>query len=198
MIDLYFAPTANGLRATVALEEASLPYRLRRLNLYEGEQNTPEFRKINPAGLMPAIVDPDGPDGKPFALSQSGAIVLYCAEKSGKFLPANAAARALAMQWFVQAASDISGASMTVFRLEATAPEKSKANVDYFAKRLLDAFLACDQALENREYLAGEISVADLMLYPSFALRRSMIEEAGKAAMTICSGGVTLWHFARE
>ncbi len=179
MIDLYFAPTANGLRAAIALEEAGLPYRLRHLNLYEGEQNTPEFRKINPSGLMPAIVDPDGPGGKPFALSQSGAIVLYCAEKSGKFLPKDAAARALAMQWFVQAASDISGASMAVFRLEATAPEKSKANIDYFAKRLLDAFLACDQALENREYLAGEISVADLMLYPSFALRRSIIEGAG-------------------
>jgi len=112
-----------------------LPYRLHRLNLYKGEQNTPEFRKINPAGLIPAIVDPDGPGGKPFALSQSGAIVVYCAEKSGKFLPKDAATRAIAMQWFVQASSDISGASMTVFRLENTAPEKSVANVDYFKKR---------------------------------------------------------------
>ena len=179
MIDLYFAPTGNGLRATVALEEAGLPYRLQRLNLYKGEQNTPEFRKINPAGLIPAIVDPDGPGGKPFALSQSGAIVVYCAEKSGKFLPKDAATRALAMQWFVQAASDISGASMTVFRLENTAPEKSVANVDYFKKRLLDSFLACDQALDGKDYLAGELSIADLMLYPSFALRRSLIEEAG-------------------
>jgi len=179
MIDLYFAPTANGLRATVALEEAGLPYRLHSLNLYKGEQNTPEFRKINPAGLIPAIVDPDGPDGKPFALSQSGAIVVYCSEKSGKFLPKDAATRAIAMEWFVQASSDISGASMTVFRLENTAPEKSVANVDYFKKRLLDSFLACDQALDGKDYLAGELSIADLMLYPSFALRRPLIEEAG-------------------
>ncbi len=179
MIDLYFAPTGNGLRATVALEEAGLPYRLHRLDLYKGEQNTPEFRKINPAGLIPAIVDPDGPGGKPFTLTQSGAIVVYCAEKSGKFLPKDAATSALAMQWFVQAASDISGASMTVFRLENTAPEKSTANVDYFKKRLLDAYLACDQALEDKDYLAGELSIADLMLYPSVALRRSLVDEAG-------------------
>ena len=179
MIDLYFAPTANGLRASVALEEAGLPFSLHRLNLYKGEQNTPEFRKINPAGLIPVIVDTDGPDGKTFTLNQSGAIVIYCADKSGKFLPKNAATRALAMQWFLQAASDISGASMTVFRLENTAPEKSVANVDYFTKRLLDSFLACDQALEGKDYLAGELSIADLMLYPSFALRRSLIDEAG-------------------
>lgn len=68
---------------------------------------------------------------------------------------------------------------MTVFRLENTAPEKSVANVDYFKTRLLDAFSACDQALESKDFLAGEISVADLMLYPSFALRRSAIEVAG-------------------
>ena len=179
MIDLYFAPTGNGLRATVALEEAGLPYNLHRLNLYKGEQNSPEFRKINPAGLIPAMVDSDGPGGKPFALSQSGAIVMYCAEKTGKFLPEDAQARALAMQWFLQAASDISGASMTVFRLENTAPEKTIPNVDYFKKRLLDAFLACDQALDGKDFLAGEISVADLMLYPSFALRRTAMEQAG-------------------
>lgn len=176
MIDLYFAPTGNGLRATVALEETGLPYRVHRLDLYKGEQHTPEFLKINPAGMIPVIVDPDGPGGKPLTLNQSGAILLYCAEKSGQFIPADATTRALAMQFFVQAASDISGASMTIFRLEVTAPEKSAANVDYFKKRLRDAFLVCEQALQVNEYLAGELSVADLMLYPSFALRRSLVE----------------------
>ena len=156
-----------------------MPYRLHRLNLAKGEQNSAEFRKINPAGLIPAVVDSDGPGGKPFTLNQSGAIVVYCAEKSGKFLPKDAATRALATQWFMQAASDVSAASMTVFRLENTAPEKSTANVDYFKKRLLDSFLACDQALEGQDYLAGELSIADLMLYPSFALRRSLVDEAG-------------------
>jgi GST-like protein len=179
MIDLYFAPTANGLRATVALEETALPYRVHALDLYKGEQHEPEFQHINPAGQIPVIVDPDGPGGKPITLNQSGAIILYCAEKAGKLIPADSARRAVAMQWLMQAASDISGASMTVFRLENTAPEKSIANVEYFRKRLCDAFLDCDRALENSEYLAGELSVADLMLYPSYALRKSLLVQAG-------------------
>ena len=179
MIELYFAPTANGLRATVALEEAALPYQIHALDLYKGEQHTPEFQRINPAGLVPVIVDPDGPGGTPITLNQSGAIVLYCAEKAGMLIPADPARRALAMQWFMQAASDISGASMTVFRLENTAPEKSGANADYFRQRLRDAFLACDRALENNDYLAGELSVADLMLYPSYAMRKTLLVAAG-------------------
>jgi GST-like protein len=176
MIDMYFAPTANGLRATVALEEMGLPYKLHRLDLHKGDQHTPEFRAINPAGLIPVIVDPDGPDGKPMTLNQSGAIILYCADKSGKFIPDDPATRSLAMQFFMQAASDVSGTSMTIFRLETTAPEKASANVDYFKQRLKDAFHVCETALRDREYLAGELSVADLMLYPSFALRRSLVE----------------------
>jgi GST-like protein len=154
-----------------------LPYQLHKLDLYKGEQHTPAFRKMNPAGLIPVIVDRDGPGGKPLTLNQSGAIILYCAEKTGKFIPDDAAARALAMQFLMQAASDISGASMTVFRLETTAPDKSATNVDYFKQRLRDAFLVCDQALEGKEYLAGEPSVADLMLYPSYALRRPLLEQ---------------------
>ena len=109
-------------------------------------------------------------------LNQSGAIVLYCAEKSGRFIPDDKAARMLAMQWFMQAASDISGTSMTIFRLENTAPQKTPENVDYFKTRLRDAFRVCDMALEGKDYLAGELTVADLMLYPSFALRRSLVE----------------------
>ena len=179
MIDLYFAPTGNGLRASVALEETGLPYKLHKLDLYKGEQHTEQFRHINPAGLIPVIVDPDGPGGKPLTLSQSGAIVLYLAEKSGRFIPADVTVRTLAMQWFLQAASDVSAASATIFRLENSAPDKSVENVDYFKTRLLDAFLVCDQALEDREYLAGELSIADLMLYPSFAFRRSLVDQSG-------------------
>jgi GST-like protein len=83
MIDLYLAPTANGLRAAVALEEAGLSYRAHMVDLGKGEQRSPEFLKLNPAGLIPVIVDDDGPGGNPLTLSQSGAIVLYSAEKSG-------------------------------------------------------------------------------------------------------------------
>ncbi|MGH8631659.1 MAG: glutathione S-transferase family protein [Burkholderiales bacterium] len=179
MIDLYFAGTANGQRASVALEETGLAYRLRRVDLAKGEQRSPEFLRLNPAGLIPVIVDSDGPGGKPLTLTQSGAIVLYCAERSGKFLPKDAARRALAMQWFMHAASDVSGTSGTIFRLENAAPEKSAANVEYFRKRLLAFFAVCDRALEGRDFLAGELSVADLLLYPNFAARKALLDQAG-------------------
>ena len=124
MMELYFAPTANGLRATVALEETGLPYRTHKLDLAKGEQRSAEFLKLNPAGLIPVVVDPQGPGGKPLTLSQSGAIILYAAEKSGRFLPKDAARRALAMQWMMQAGSDIAGTSGTVFRMESSVPER--------------------------------------------------------------------------
>jgi GST-like protein len=179
MIDLYLAPTANGLRAAVALEEAGLPYRAHRVDLAKGEQRSPEFLKLNPAGLIPVIVDEDGPGGKPLTLSQSGAIVLYAAEKSATLLPRDPAQRAVALQWLMQAASDISGSSNTVFQTEMRAPEKSAANLEYFKKRLVDFFAVCDRHLQGREFLAGELSVADLMLYPNFATRKALLDQVG-------------------
>ena len=182
MIDLYLAGTANGLRASVALEEAGLPYRAHKVDLAKGEQRSPDFLKLNPAGLIPVIVDREGPDGKPFALSQSGAILLYAAEKSGRLLPQESPRRALALQWLMQAASDISGASNTVFHVDTRAPEKSGANSDYFKKRLVDFFAVCDRRLADLEFLADELSVADIMLYPNFALRKPLLDETGGLA----------------
>ncbi|MBL8532991.1 MAG: glutathione S-transferase N-terminal domain-containing protein [Betaproteobacteria bacterium] len=179
MIDLYFAPTANGQRASLALEECGLAYRLHRVDLTKGQQRTAEYLAINPAGQIPAIVDPDGPDGKPFVLTQSCAIILYAAERAGRFLPAAGASRMVAMQWMLQLASDVAGTSGTIFRLENTAPEKSAANADYFKQRLLTFFGDCDRQLEGREFLAGEISVADLALYPNYAARKPLIDAAG-------------------
>ena len=179
MIDLYLAGTANGLRASVALEECGLPYRVHAVDLAKGEQRSAEFLKLNPAGLIPVIVDSDRPGGKPLTLSQSGAIVLYAAEKCGQFLPRDPAQRAIVMQCLMQAASDISGASNAVFTMENRAPEKSAANVEFLKKRLFDYFAVCDRRLEGSEYLAGEVSVADLLLYPNFALRKPLLDQAG-------------------
>jgi GSH-dependent disulfide-bond oxidoreductase len=179
MIDLYLAGTANGLRASVALEEAGLPYRVHKVDLAKGEHRTPEFLKLNPAGLIPVIVDQDGPGGKPLKLSQSGAIILYVAEKTGRFLPKDAVRRALAWQWFAQGLSDVAGTSGALFRVENSVPEKNAGNTDYFKKRLLAFFSVCDAHLAGRDFLADEFSVAELMLYPNFALRKSLIDEAG-------------------
>jgi len=179
MIDLYLAGTANGLRAAVALEECELPYRAHAVDLAKGEQRTAEFLKLNPAGLIPVIVDSEGPGGKPFTLSQSGAILLYAAEKSGRFMPRDPAQRAIALQWVLQAASDIATSSNAVFVAENLLPEKTAANLELFKKRLLTAFAACDRRLEANEYLAGELSVADLLLYPNFAVRKPLLDHAG-------------------
>ena len=179
MIDLYLAGTANGLRASVALEEAGLPYRVHKVDLAKGEHRTPEFLKLNPAGLIPVIVDQDGPGGKPLTLPQSGAIILYVAEKTGRFLPKDAVRRAMAYQWFAQGLSDVAATSGALFRVENSVPEKIAGNTDYFKKRLLGFFSVCDAHLAGRDFLADEFSVAELMLFPNFALRKSLIDEAG-------------------
>lgn len=179
MIDLYSAGTANGFRASVALEEAGLSYRVHKVDLARGEHRDTEFLKLNPAGLIPVIVDQDGPGGKPITLSQSGAIILYIAEKTGKFLPKDAARRAVTMQWFMQGATDVAATSGAIFRLENSVPEKIPSSIEYFKQRLLGFFSVCDAQLAGRAYLADELSVADLMLYPNFALRKPLIDQAG-------------------
>lgn len=179
MIDLYLAGTANGFRASVALEEAGLSYRVHKVDLAKGEHRGKEFLKLNPAGLIPVIVDQDGPGNKPITLSQSGAIIVYIAEKTGKFLPKDAARRAVTMQWFMQGATDVAATSGAIFRLENSVPEKIPSSIDYFKQRLLGFFSVCDAQLVGRAYLADELSVADLMLYPNFALRKPLIDQAG-------------------
>ena len=179
MIDLYTAATANGHRAAIALEESGLAYRAHKLNLQAGDQRKPEYLKINPAGAIPAIVDDAGPGGKPLVLAQSGAIVLYVAEKSGKFLPKDPAHRAVALQWLLQACSDVAGGSGTLFQLSMVAPEKSAPNVEFFEKRLMNALRVADERLAGRDYLADEISVADFALYPVVATRKPVIEKHG-------------------
>ncbi len=179
MIDLYLSGTANGLRASVALEEAGIAYRVHKIDLAKGEHRKPEFLSINPAGLIPAIVDQDGPGGKTLTVTQSGAIIVYAAEKSGKFLPQDPARRAKAWQWFMQGATDVSATSGALFRVENSVPEKNPQNSEYFKQRLLGFFAVCDAHLASHEYFADEISIAELFLYPNFALRKAMIDQTG-------------------
>lgn len=182
MIDLYTAPTANGHRAAVILEEAGLAYRVHKLDLMKGEQRTAEYLAINPAGLIPAIVDYDGPGGKPVTLSQSGAIVLYVAEKVDRFIPSDAQRRAQAYRWFMHACVDCAATSGAIFQLANMVPEKSAANVEFFENRLLRFLRTCDQHLASAEYLAGELSIADFSLYPVYAARKALVERAGDLA----------------
>lgn len=183
MIDLYMAGTANGYRASVVLDECGLAYRVRKVDLAKGEQRSAEFLKVNPAGVIPAIIDTDGPGGKPLTLTQSGAIILYAAEKTGKLIPKDPVVRATAFEWFMQAATDVSATSSALFRLENSVPEKILANTEFFKARLLKFFKDCDQHLQGKEFLAGnEMSVADIHLYPNFALRKALVDAAGGLA----------------
>lgn len=180
MIDLYTFGTGNGLRASVALAEAGLEHRIHLVDIYKGESRTPEFLKLNPAGSIPVLVDHSGPGGEPITLSQSGAIVLYAAEKSGRFLPKDAALRAKTLQWFMMAVSDVSGSGTAYFLTANTVPDKSQKNTEFWEQRLLRYIQVFDQQLAGKDYIMGsDITVADLALYPAIHPRLPVIEKAG-------------------
>ena len=180
MIELHTSNTSNGQRPAIILEECGLPYRVHKYDLLKREQrNSPEFMALAPAGAIPVIVDPDGPGGKPLVLSQSCAILVYVAQKTGKFLPEDPVRRIAAMEWTMQAVADVAAASGAFFFNLALFPDKSEANGKWLQDRLLKLFGDCDRRLAQHDYLAGEVSVADFALYPLYALRRKMIDEAG-------------------
>jgi GST-like protein len=179
VIDFHTYDTSNGQRVAIMLEECGLAYRVHKVDLARGEQLRPEFLALNPSGAIPVIVDPDGPGGEPLALAQSGAILLYLAEKTGRFLPADPRRRAVAQQWLMHAVSDCAASSGTIYVLSARAPEKSPANVAFFEQRLLRQLRAADARLAGREWLADELSVADFALYPVYAVRKALVDAAG-------------------
>ena len=178
MIDLYTFNTSNGHRASIILEECGLPYRVHKVDLAKGEQKAPEFLNINPAGAIPAIVDHDVPGG-PLKLSQSGAIMLYAAEKTGRFLPTDPARRAQALQWLMLAVTDVARASTSIFLSSAVLPDKSPANVAYFEEQTLRYLRVAEARLAGRDFLADELSVADFALYPLYAVRKALVDKAG-------------------
>jgi GST-like protein len=177
-VDLYVAGTGNGRRAALMLEECGVPYKVKPIDISKGESKTPDFLKLNPLGAIPVIVDNDGPGGKPLTLSQSGAIALYLAEKTGKMLPKDPAKKALALQWFMHVVTDEQPTSSAIFYC-SNLPEKSPATVTAFENRLLNFMKAVDKRLGEAEYLAGEVSIADLALYPVVAARQALIDKAG-------------------
>jgi GSH-dependent disulfide-bond oxidoreductase len=175
MIDLYSAATMNGRRAAIALAECGLTHRIHLLDLQQGEHRRPAFLALNPSGVVPTIVDSDGPGNKPITVTQSGAIVLYCAEKSGKLIPTDPIRRGSAFEWFAQALTDVGPASSALFQM-SLAPEQSEANVEFFARRFLKHCAHVDRRLEGRSFLADEFSIADVALYPIIAVRTALIE----------------------
>ena len=165
MIQLYTWVTPNGKKVSIMLEELGIPYEVHPVNLGQGDQFKPEYLAINPNNKIPAIIDPDGPGGKPFILFESGAILLYLAEKSGKLWPADMRQRYTVIQWLMFQMGGVGpmfGQANYFYRLK----EKVPYAIERFHKEARRLYNVLDQELARKEYLAGEYSIADIATYP--------------------------------
>ena len=164
-IQLYSLPTPNGVKASIMLEELGLPYEVHLVDIGKNESKLPEFESLNPNGKIPAMIDPDGPDGKPLGLFESGAILQYLAEKTGRFLPADAAGRWETLQWlyFQMAGIGPMFGQLGFFHKFAGREYEDKRPRDRYvaeAKRLLGVL---DTHLQGREWIAAnECTIADI------------------------------------
>lgn len=170
MIELYYDMTPNGRKILVALEELGLDYEVHWVDLKNDEQHTPEFTAINPNGKIPAIVDRDGPGGEPLAVFESGAILLYLAEKAGRLLPAEPRARWEAICWTFWQVANQGPASGNAAHFTQYAPSAG-INDEYATQRYVTETRRCAQVLndrlEGRAYVAGdEYSIADIACFP--------------------------------
>jgi len=169
MIDLYYAPTPNGWKITIMLEECSLPYRIIPVNLGKGDQFKPEFLAISPNNRMPVIVDDDGPKGEKISVFESGAILLYLGEKTGKFLPSLQIDRMKVLEWLFWQVGGLGPMAGQVSHFVNYAPN-FPGDHSYSEKRYkneYDRLLGVmNNILTEREYLAGDYSVADMASFP--------------------------------
>jgi GST-like protein len=165
MIQLYTWATPNGKKASIMLEEVELSYEVHPINIAKGDQLKPEYLAINPNNKIPAIIDSDGPGGKSLKLFESGAILMYLAEKTGKFLPQEPAKRYEVIQWLMFQMGGVGpmfGQANYFYRLE----EKVPFAVERYYKEAIRLYKVLEQTLGQRDYLAGEYSIADIATYP--------------------------------
>ena len=168
MIDLYAAGTSNGMRARIALEECGLKYNWHPIDLTKGGNKTPEFLALNPMGQIPVLVDNEGPGGKKITMAQSSAIMMYCAEKAGKFIPKDPAKRATMLEAYMSASTDITPMFGTVNTI-VRSKEPHEPMASMFKERLRGYFKVWNDLLAKRKYAAGdEVTIADLSLYAGY------------------------------
>jgi GST-like protein len=166
MIDLYTWTTPNGRKVSIMLEETGLPYAVHPINIGQGDQFKPEFIAINPNGKIPAIVDPDGPDGEPYAMMESGAILIYLAGKTGKLLPASTRGKYDALQWLMFQMGGVGPMFGQVHHFLRAAKEQVPYAIQRYTTETRRLYAVLDGRLKGREYLADEYSVADIATYP--------------------------------
>ena len=176
MFELYTAPTFNGQRASIMLEEAGLDYRAHKIDLMKLEQRRPDFLKLNPSGRIPVLVDQrDGTD-TPFVLTQSVAIVLYLAEKTGCLVPESLEERARVYEWLQFHAVDIGSNLFSAFFLERLSRPSHPQAAECLHERVHDLYAYFDQRLAESEYLAGDsYTVADVITLPAALAQREKL-----------------------
>jgi GSH-dependent disulfide-bond oxidoreductase len=167
LIKLYFWPTPNGYKISILLEELGLPYQVEPVHIGKGKQFAPDFLKISPNNKIPAIVDHDGPGGKPYALFESAAIMMYLAEKSGfRFMPSEVEQRYHVVQWLIFQAASMGPALGQAHHFREYAKEKLPYAIDRFTSEAGRLYRVMEQRLSESEYVAGNYSIADMAAYP--------------------------------
>ncbi|AQS41956.1 MAG: Glutathione S-transferase [Candidatus Tokpelaia hoelldobleri] len=161
-IELYYWPTPNSWKISIMLEELKVPYNVNYVNIGKGEQFSPEFAQISPNNRVPAIIDPQGPDGEPITVFESGAILLYLAQKFGRFYPKEARARTLVDEWLMWQIAGLGPMSGQAGYFNIYAPKKIVFAIERYKNEVKRLYGVMNKHLEGRSYLADNYSIADM------------------------------------
>ena len=161
-IEVYYWPTPNGWKVSIMMEELGIPYEIKFVNIGAGDQFEPEFLKIAPNNRMPAIIDPEGPDGKPISVFESGAILQYLGRKFNKFYPSDERARVEVDEWLMWQMGGLGPMAGQTHHFRVYAPEKVPYAIDRYTNEVNRLYGVLNKRLEGREFIAGEYSIADM------------------------------------
>lgn len=161
-IELLYWPTPNGWKVSIMLEECGLPYEIKLINIGKGDQFTPEFLAVSPNNKIPAIVDPNGPDGQPISVFESGAILQYLARKTGKFYPTDERKRVAVEEWLFWQVGGLGPMAGQAHHFRLYAPEKLPYAVSRYTNEVHRLYGVMNTRLKDHEYLAGDYSIADI------------------------------------
>jgi GSH-dependent disulfide-bond oxidoreductase len=165
-IDLYYWPTPNGWKVSIMLEETETPYNLIPVDITAGDQFKPDFLAISPNNKMPAIVDPQGFEGQPLSLFESGAILLYLADKTGQFIPKQPRDRYAVIQWLMFQMGGVGPMLGQTHHFRQYAPEKIPYAINRYTNEATRLYRVLDKQLSQVEYVAGKYSIADIAIFP--------------------------------
>ena len=166
MLDVYSWKTSNGRKVTVMVEELGVPYTLHKIDIGAGDQFTDAYTAINPNQKIPAIVDSEGPEGRPYTVIESGAILMYLAEKHGRFLPTGMAERYEVIQWLMLQMGGVGPMFGQAHHFRMAAKEEVPYGIERYTKETRRLWGVLDRRLAGREYLAGDYSIADIAVFP--------------------------------